>query len=48
VQDRLVPPNRQNINQILDSLGIPEYDEFALLKHTKGASPNDNLFLREL
>jgi hypothetical protein len=48
VQDRLVPPNRQNINQILDALGIPEYDEFALLQHTKGASPNDNLFLREL
>jgi hypothetical protein len=48
VQDRLVPPNRQNIDRMLDALSIPEYDEFALLQHTNGISPNDGLFLKEL
>ncbi|MDR1088459.1 MAG: hypothetical protein LBL23_04235 [Coriobacteriales bacterium] len=47
VRDRLVPPNRQNINQILASLGIEEYDEFALLQHTQGRSPHDKLHLEE-
>jgi len=48
VRDRVVPPNRQNINQILQSLGIPEYDEFAILQHSKGVCPHDNLRLEEL
>jgi len=48
VRDRIVPPNRQNINQLLGALGITEYDELVLIQHTKGVSTNDNLFLVEL
>jgi hypothetical protein len=45
IRDRLVPPNRQNIQYILCELGIAEYDEFSLIQQTMGASPNDGLFL---
>ena len=48
VRDRLVPPNRQNIHHLLEALNLPEYDEFALLHHTQGISPNDNLHLVEI
>ena len=48
VRDRLLPSNRQNIYDVLRELGLPEYDEYALLKVTAGHCPNDNLFLREL
>ena len=48
VRDRLVPPNRQNIHHLLSTLGIPEYDEFALIQHTRGVSANDSLRLVEL
>lgn len=30
IQDRVFPPNRQNINGILKSMGIAEYDELAI------------------
>jgi hypothetical protein len=45
VRDRLVPPNRQNIQYILRELELDEYDEFALIQKTRGASPNDGMFL---
>jgi hypothetical protein len=48
VRDRLVPPNRQNIYQMLDALGLSEYDEFPILMHTGGISCNDGLHLKEL
>ncbi|MDR2108449.1 MAG: hypothetical protein LBP28_03185 [Coriobacteriales bacterium] len=47
VRDRLLPPNRQNINQILRELKIPEYDEAALIEKTGGVSANDYLYLVE-
>jgi hypothetical protein len=45
VQDRLLPPNRQNIYHILQSEGMSEYDEHAFLQITEGHCPNDSLFL---
>jgi hypothetical protein len=48
VRDRIVPPNRQNIYSILDSLGMDEYDEYGIIKSTNGVCGNDGLFLREL
>ena len=48
VRDRLLPPNRQNIYQVLLALDLPEYDEYELLNITCGNSPNDNLFLVKL
>ncbi|MDR3037546.1 MAG: hypothetical protein LBU31_03970, partial [Coriobacteriales bacterium] len=47
IRDRLLPPNRQNINYILKEIGASEYDEMAFIQITKGVSPNDSLFLVE-
>ena len=45
VRERLLPPNRQNIQHILREMGIQKYDEFAFIQKTRGVSPNDGLFL---
>jgi hypothetical protein len=45
VRDRLLPPNRQNINHILRALDMPEYDEAAFIEHTGGVSAHDYLYL---
>ena len=47
VRERLLPPNRQNIHHILREMDIPEYDEFAFIRKTRGVSPNDEMFLVE-
>ena len=47
VQDRIVPPNRQNINQLLNAANLDEYDEYGLIRKTSGVSPNDALYLIE-
>ena len=48
VQERLVPPSRKNIDEILDSVGIPEYDEYELLKAYNGKCPQDDVYLQLL
>lgn len=41
VKDRIVPPERQNIGEILRNVGIETYDEFEILKFCKGRSCMD-------
>ena len=48
VRERLVPPNRQNIDDILESLGLEEYSEIGLLSALKGKCCQDDLYLEEL
>ena len=48
VQQRLIPQDRQNINQILRENGIKEYDEFSLLMQTMGRCEQDDFYLEEL
>ena len=45
VRARMCPPSRYNISNILDYLGIAEYDEFAILMKTAGRSLMDDLYL---
>ena len=45
VQQRIVPPDRQNIAQILRDNGLSSYDEFALLMLTAGRCVQDDYYL---
>ena len=45
VQQRIVPPDRQNIGQILKENGLKEYDEYALLMLGMGRCAQDDYYL---
>ena len=45
VQQRIVPPDRQNIAQILKDNGLKEYDEYALLMIASGRCEQDDYYL---
>ena len=45
VQQRIVPPDRQNIAQILRDNGLKTYDEFALLMLSFGRCEQDDYYL---
>ena len=48
VQQRIVPPDRQNIAQVLRDNGLKEYDEFQLLMLTGGRCAQDDCYLEEI
>ncbi len=48
VKERLIPSYRQNIDTILMSLGLSEYDEYELLKAGSGKCPQDDIYLKQL
>jgi len=48
VRSRICPPARQNIREILRGLGVGEYDEFAILAHTKAVCYNDDVYMEEI
>ena len=48
VQQRIVPPDWQNIGQILRGNGLKEYDEFSLLMLTMGRCEQGDGFLAEI
>lgn len=45
VQERIVPPDRQNLGQILRANGLDEYDEFKLLLLADGRCAQDDYYL---
>ena len=45
VQQRIVPPDRQNIAQILRDNGLKEYDEYGLLMLAMGRCAQDDYYL---
>ena len=45
VQQRIVPPDRQNLGQVLKENGLTEYDEFDLLMLGNGRCAQDNYYL---
>jgi len=45
VQQRIVPPDRQNIGQILKDNGLTEYDEYGLLTLAMGRCAQDDSYL---
>lgn len=48
VRQRICPPSRHNIIEILRKYKLPEYDEFGLLMVTMAHSDKDDLYLREI
>lgn len=48
VQQRIVPPDRQNLGQVLKANGLSEYDEFDLLMLAKGRCAQDDCYLTEI
>lgn len=48
VQQRIVPPDRQNLGQILKDNGLKEYDEFELLMLADGRCAQDSYYLTEV
>lgn len=48
VDERIAPPTRQNIGEILKAHGLDEYDPCALLASGEGRSSQDGFYLREI
>lgn len=48
VKQRVIPPERQNIGQILRENGMDRYDEFPLLVKNHGRSCQDECYLEEV
>lgn len=48
VQERVTPPDRQNIGQILRVNHMTEYDEFKFLVKNEGRSCQDECYIVEL
>lgn len=48
VRQRLIPPDRQNISEILKELNLESYDEYSFLISSKGRCVQDNLFIEEI
>ncbi len=48
VKQRVIPPERQNIGQILRESGMEYYDEFPLLLKNQGRSCQDECYLEEV
>ena len=48
VQERIVPPSRQNLGQVLRACGLDHYDELALLIAGEGRCSQDDFFIREV
>lgn len=45
VQQRIVPPDRQNLGQILKENNLDIYDEFEILKMSKGRWSQDDYYI---
>ena len=48
VRQRIMPPDRQNLGQVLKANGLVDYDEFALLMLAKGRCAQDGYYLTEI
>lgn len=48
VQERVTPPNRQNIGQILKANHMKEYDEFSFLVKSAGRTCQDDCYIVEI
>lgn len=47
IEDRVMPPNRDAVDHILDLMGLPCYDAWEICKANKGMSLEDYWWLRE-
>lgn len=47
VEDRVMPPDRDAVDHILDLMGLPVYDAWEICKANKGMTLDDYWWLRE-
>ena len=48
VEERVAPPSRHNIGEVLRAHGLDRYDACELLASSGGRSPQDDFYLREV
>lgn len=48
VEERIAPPTRQNIGEVLRNHGLAAYDPCELLASSRGRSTQDGFYLREI
>lgn len=48
VEGRIVQPDRQDIKEILEQIGLTEYNQFNILKFTRGWSRYDDYWIKVL
>ena len=48
VRERIIPPDRQNINHILAANDMEEYDEYKMLRLCNGECPQDDMWIEEI
>lgn len=48
INSRIVPPERQNIREILEAIGLKEYDRYKILKYTRCSSRRDSYWIKFL
>lgn len=48
VQERIVPPSRQNLGQVLRANGMSVYDELQLIISSQGRCSQDDFYIREV
>jgi hypothetical protein len=44
IRERICPPGRHNIHEILSEIGIDEYDEFSIIAATEARCDKDGLY----
>lgn len=48
LRERIVPPGRQNLGEVLKAAGLNEYDEIELLRAGRGKSSHDSFLVHEI
>lgn len=48
VDNRIIPPDRQGLYDILKEMGITEYDRFTMLLYNNGICQMDSSYIREV
>lgn len=48
IRARVIPPDRQNIGQILKKFGLKEYDEFEIMMINNGWTCQDDFIFEEI
>lgn len=48
IEGRIIPPDRQGLYDILQEMGVSEYDRFTMLIHSGGVSQMDKAYIKEV
>lgn len=48
IDERMIPPGRQNIGEILKRMGLEEYDQLAMFLYFNGRAVQDNFSIKEI